>query len=368
MKSSNYCAKIRSPVILITQRAFCFKLRIWVLVALWPAGCVPARDFEGFIETSASFRRLMESLSSDRLMISKLVQIAIGTIWSGLTWQAVQAEGWSDMQLEKLATQWNELDGFLVRSSIFEIERILGGIAMNHYRDQIDWDELLETQRTLESFSDAPHAPWVPEKLEIPYNYTRMFLWKNIWFDQEKLRHFQLWQARLSAVRILEGAGTWKTAIDGMEKASPPELNGWFDEFRNPFSNSYSGTDRYLRSVIRFQVEQRFVQAAIALKRFNLKHKKYPISLEELVSEYLAAVPQDPFNGGSYLYRKNPDGSFTLYTMGENGVDDNGDPGGSRIWYEALDWVWPLPASDAEIQAGPKSTGRIVLPQPPKSP
>lgn len=53
-------------------------------------------------------------------------------------------------------------------------------------------------------------------------------------------------------------------------------------------------------------------------------------------------------------YRLNADGSFVLYAIGENGVDDGGDPtpvdGKLLRFYNGKDLVWPKPASAEEIK------------------
>jgi hypothetical protein len=81
--------------------------------------------------------------------------------------------------------------------------------------------------------------------------------------------------------------------------------------------------------------------------------------LNALVPEFLAAVPMDLIDGQPLRYRLNADGSFVLYSVGENGKDDGGNPAlepnvksTSYQWQNAnaLDWVWPQPATEAEIQ------------------
>jgi hypothetical protein len=65
-------------------------------------------------------------------------------------------------------------------------------------------------------------------------------------------------------------------------------------------------------------------------------------------------------DGESLRYKLNSDGTFLLYSVGENGVDDGGNPllekgvtSSSFSWQNihALDWVWPQPATEEEIQA-----------------
>ena len=110
---------------------------------------------------------------------------------------------------------------------------------------------------------------------------------------------------------------------------------------------------------MRAEAARQMTIAAIALKRYQLKHGNYPPDLNSLVPEFLPAVPLDPVDGQPLLYRRNADGTFLLYSVGENGVDDAGDPSlekgvtsSNYGWQNphALDWVWPQPATPEEIQ------------------
>ena len=78
-----------------------------------------------------------------------------------------------------------------------------------------------------------------------------------------------------------------------------------------------------------------------------------PATLAALMPEFLPAIPHDPVNGEPLHYQLHLDGTFRLYSVGENGQDDGGDPSlkkgassKSLSWQsrDALDWVWPQPA------------------------
>jgi hypothetical protein len=110
---------------------------------------------------------------------------------------------------------------------------------------------------------------------------------------------------------------------------------------------------------LRMEAARRVIITVIALKRFELKHGKLPEKISEHAPEFLSAVPIDPFDGQPLRYRPNGDGTFLLYCVGEDGVDDGGDPSqtgtttsSSFDWQNrrARDWVWPQPASALEIQ------------------
>jgi hypothetical protein len=64
-------------------------------------------------------------------------------------------------------------------------------------------------------------------------------------------------------------------------------------------------------------------------------------------------------DGQPLRYRRNADGTFLLYSVGVDGKDDGGNPTGSGAasrgsfyWQDATarDWVWPQPATPAEVQ------------------
>ena len=64
-------------------------------------------------------------------------------------------------------------------------------------------------------------------------------------------------------------------------------------------------------------------QVAFALKLHKAEHGTYPEALDALAPEFLGQVPLDPFTGGPLTYVRD-DGGFFVYSVGLNGVDDEG--------------------------------------------
>jgi hypothetical protein len=65
--------------------------------------------------------------------------------------------------------------------------------------------------------------------------------------------------------------------------------------------------------------------ATIAAERFRRAHAgQPPPSLAALVPEFLASVPQDPFDGKPLKYRVAAD-SYVVYSVDINRVDDSGE-------------------------------------------
>lgn len=88
---------------------------------------------------------------------------------------------------------------------------------------------------------------------------------------------------------------------------------------------------------------QRNLHVAIALAAHQRDHGTYPKKLDELTPKYLATVPPDLFTGKALVYMPSGDG-YLLYSLGDNGLDDQGrshddDPQGDDIRVRM-----PLPA------------------------
>ena len=84
--------------------------------------------------------------------------------------------------------------------------------------------------------------------------------------------------------------------------------------------------------------------ALLAIFTYQAQEGWLPESLQQLVERLLQSVPLDPYSGKPLIYRINGD-DFTLYSVGEDFVDNGGVPcewndqsGGDHVF-------WPVPAS-----------------------
>ena len=79
-------------------------------------------------------------------------------------------------------------------------------------------------------------------------------------------------------------------------------------------------------------VKQRCALAACAIERFRLVTNRLPETLDELVPDYLDAVPTDPYVGAPLRYKRRDPG-YVVYSVGRDGSDDGGEiltPSGKR--------------------------------------
>jgi hypothetical protein len=70
----------------------------------------------------------------------------------------------------------------------------------------------------------------------------------------------------------------------------------------------------------------RITQTALAVQRYRLAHRNsLPDDLSQLAPEFLAAVPDDPYDGKPLRFRRLSSG-FVVYSIGSDGRDDGGTP------------------------------------------
>ncbi len=114
--------------------------------------------------------------------------------------------------------------------------------------------------------------------------------------------------------------------------------------------------------------------ARIALLRYGLRHGAYPERLEQLVPEYLSAVPTDWMSGEPLRYQRHDPCGFRIRSCGDDGKDQGGRvracplprtldaTAGKRPWVqEGYDLVWPSRAGDFRKEEFLKRVARYHL-------
>jgi len=168
----------------------------------------------------------------------------------------------------------------------------------------------------------------------------------------------------------------------------------------NAATTSTSDMVTFRRPALRMlvvEIQRRLTVTAIALKRYQLRHGKYPADLAALTPEFIREVPLDPMDGKPLRYRllkgrqdvaqpprlfyslppppttvsngkaqpgaavphNESEETFVLYSVGGNRQDDGGDPMrlSPNLLETVCDWpmmlgrdiVWPMPVPEVEF-------------------
>jgi hypothetical protein len=117
-------------------------------------------------------------------------------------------------------------------------------------------------------------------------------------------------------------------AIDARDQASVRESAAWRSRFAQAVAawlNVRLGVGEELLTSGRHrrEAEIRLLMADLAVRLYQREHERLPQTLSDLVPSYLPSVPIDPYSGQPLIYRPE-DGSFLLYSVGQDGSDDGG--------------------------------------------
>jgi hypothetical protein len=316
---------------------------------------------------------LIHNNASEGLLISYMVRMAMTGIAILPTWELLQATNVTDAQLASVQNGWERLDLLSDAGYAFAIERALSSA---------DFQAIRTSHEKFHNMTAGPMAAYLSSSTSAgggtPSCWETMtqgarnaigeVMWRSSWSYSDEWRMIKSDQIILEAVRSMQtnSSQNYKLDHDAMMSrlASLGITNAgeaFFRELKIPdFQEELGdfGLDHTVRQTLRYEAARRIMITAVALKRFQLKHGKWPDALDELAPEFLASVLIDPYDGKPLKYHPNTDGTFLLYGVGEDGIDDGGDPTNSgsaypfNSWndFKSRDWVWPQPASAAEVQ------------------
>ncbi len=304
-------------------------------------------------------------LENDRILISELVRIAISSINLGTTWEALQADVWTDEQLAQIQAAWgkNAFATNMVRS--LRVERADGDTYYERFRksNEETYTYMFPVWlQTLTGDDDSAGGHWWQQEFFRKQIYCRV--WRFAWLDQDERVYLDCMQQLLED----HSTGTQKAAQSveeywfGLGKAPP---QNFYDDWRFGMSaQSLASLSLAMVKSMRGETDRSMVLCAIALKRYSLRHGKPASDLSVLVPEFLPSVPTDYMDGKPMKYRLNTDGTWLLYSVGDDGHDDGGDPSPAkpsqtyRGMWRGKDVVWPSPATSEEIKSWRKEAAK----------
>jgi hypothetical protein len=269
--------------------------------------------------------RVSEHFQTEPHLISQLLRIAWTSILLQPVWEGLQSHAWNDEQLARLEKGLKALDLLQSMELAWHFERC-EAVRLG-LKEAEDHPERLFLN--VQDPAAQPHGParWV----------CRILLPRG-WNYQNLLSEDRICEEKL--LPVLDPAA---------HRVHPERLQALRDGGRRtpyhwrPFMNSPVLTSQNIR-VARTQSYVDLARAACALERHRLARGSYPDTLAELAPAFLAPVPLDLVNGQPLRYARRG-ASYTLYSVGWNGVDEGGTLGqtpgsGGSLEPEKGDWVW----------------------------
>jgi len=301
------------------------------------------------------------ALAEEPLMISQLVRAACASIALPVAWDLSQRPDWNEPDL--LALQRALPSTNFVASYVASLwgEAGLWRVSVRDPRavDALSWMWQSGVDPGLSLPSELGEVSEFAEDLLARTRNALLSkvwhpVWRFAWFDQALAHHLRAtdrlardWQAAGDAHSL-----QWHASVD----SSGQEHLGPYDSLRFRLTPiSHEALKSGLAKALRLETERALVETGIALQRFIRRHGQAPQHLEELVPDWLGALPMDGMVGKPLRYRRHPDGTWQLWSVGEDFKDDDGDPrplnpGAITLhWWRARDAVLPARAEDAEV-------------------
>ena len=310
--------------------------------------------------------------SDEPALVNFMMRVAVAGLGSDTGWDALQETGWTEPQLLRLqqACQANDLLPQMPKALAAErLARLhsINWLAAHSYQEWVD-----RYAPILKSFGAKPTeyegARWASVWREWVFHPA----WSYAWRAQEELVYLRYSQDELDIVRESVRRGAWmylntrqtalrdnyaRPAAEWRFYQSLPMLD-WCSVIigSNPVDRPacpYPNYSKAWLATARNLSQHQMMITTIALKRYQLHHGKLPAELTALIPDYLKDLPHDLVDGQPLRYRLNANGSFTLYSIGEDATDDGGDArppeansGRRQEGFGAgRDWVWPQSAA-----------------------
>jgi hypothetical protein len=155
-----------------------------------------------------------------------------------------------------------------------------------------------------------------------------MLLPSRVFRENELLlnQYFDELAAKLTAKRM-PPASSLKMSL-GSDK-----LDGFLDDYYFAVFKLYTELteNTFALSFLSLQMSLDQTQLAIALELFRRTKGEFPEKLEELVPDFIDAIPMDVYSEQPPIYRRT-EGGYLLYGVDKDRRDDGGDTKKDRVW------------------------------------
>jgi hypothetical protein len=277
-------------------------------------------------------------LRQEPQLVSGLVAAGVVSIQLDAIWEGIETHAWSDAQLAELQRSLEAID-FLADDQL-----CLRGEALGYFAPTIDY--LKQHQATTSSLVIGLAKP----ASDTDNHALLALLWKLTppgSFDVTKAEGVALdFEAAREPIDLVT------------RRVYPDRLDANLATARHSGGHTMPGVLEHesappiVAALVNFSECQFRVDAArvaCMIERYRLAHGALPSTLDQLAPEAgVGGMPHDVCNGQPLHYAARTDGTYLLYSVGWNQLDDGG-----RVDYKADepkavdprsgDWVWPQP-------------------------
>jgi hypothetical protein len=272
--------------------------------------------------------RLADAVSEEPIVISHLVRIAALSITLQAVQEGLVRHAWTEAELAALQKRLAPLDLLAAHRRIMRAERAGEVTALEFYqREGWQYDPF--------SFSEDHQGVGVPPILlkVMPTGWVRQNeLLVCRWIEDYPMAAVDAKQRRVAVPQAKD--------LDAAISSHRPGPYNFMARILVP------SLVRVCEKTARAQTLADHALLACALERYRLAQGAYPERLAELAPRFVERVPHDLLDGAPTRFRRHPDGTWLIYSIGWNLKDDGGTipthREGSEVNQTDGDWVWRI--------------------------
>lgn len=331
-------------------------------------------DFDSALADLERARVVELDLESEPLFICQLVRLACSSITQRNAWAVLHTGSWTPEQLRRLQafvesgtdpvapmlrSLQGELAGVLPElqgrggTDVAEVFSLMGSVSGGGAASNLEMPGTVDEAIGMAQPVLARLANFAMTRVLFP-------IWYFGWGDQAIDEYLRSMEVLVKSGREATSRIEWKQRLE--EDLMPRIRPGpGYRRLRSVFASSLvPAFETAVGRVFRAEADRTLFTVEIAVRRYLASHGRLPETLESLVPEFLKALPVDPMDGKPIRYRREENGDFVLWSVGEDGVDDGGHTSVPENawhgrsywpWVRGKDAVWPQPASEDERAA-----------------
>jgi hypothetical protein len=279
--------------------------------------------------------KLLSGVKRDPTLVGGLVGIGMTAITQASICDGLALHAWNDDQLADLEQTLKPVNYLIDYQFAMRSEAVNDTANFDFFKTHTRLSDFFRLDRMLHQVLDKD----LPLATRLP--------WPGGWWDLNKSQLAASLFRELATVDPKSRRVFPKVDLDLQRQVE--ELNARWDAnapWNVLFTVSILPLADATRNYAQGQARIDEARIACALERYRLAHAVYPDSLDALAPDYIAELPHDVINGEPYHYQLRSDGTFLLYSVGWNQIDDGGKvvyqkENPKLIDYKEGDWVWP---------------------------
>jgi len=229
-------------------------------------------------------------------LVAAKLDIQLTSLYVSTVNEGLRMKMWDELALATLQQQLKDvnLQPVVAEEMADQRESVCYAVEKNPWSDFLNQADLHWSKLKKFVYYDLMPRGWV---------YQNLVIWANL--DQQMVESFE------SADHTVV-----PQTINALTQDANTTVAHCWKPFRFVAAIAIPNLTGPAKNLVRSQTMANQTRIVCALERYHLTHGGYPDSLEAMMPRFLQIIPFDIVGGQSPLYTKNPDGTFSLTSIG----------------------------------------------------